>query len=107
MICEQDIKNVTLDSLRHNIGVVPQDCVLFNDTLLHNLAYGKLGATQEQIDNVVRFGWSIFFFLVTLAIHACPCFIRMAGLDAVISRMPQGYKTLVGERGLKLSGELP
>jgi ABC-type transport system involved in Fe-S cluster assembly fused permease/ATPase subunit len=50
----QDIQSVTFESLRPHIGVVPQDCVLFNDTLLHNLAYGKLGATQEQIDNVVR-----------------------------------------------------
>ncbi len=45
---------MSLNSLRQSIGVVPQDCVLFNDTLLYNLAYGKLGATQEQVDAVVR-----------------------------------------------------
>jgi ATP-binding cassette subfamily B protein len=78
----QDIRDLTQDSLRAAIGVVPQDAVLFSDSLRYNIAYGRPGATQEAIE------------------HAA----RLAQIDAFIQRLPQGYDTLVGERGLKLSG---
>jgi ABC-type transport system involved in Fe-S cluster assembly fused permease/ATPase subunit len=82
LLAGQDLRGVTLASLRAALGVVPQDCVLFHDTLGHNLRYGRLDATPAELDAVAR----------------------LAGLDTVISRMPAGYDTLVGERGLKLSG---
>jgi len=78
----QNIKNVTQSSLRKCIGVVPQDTVLFNETLKYNIAYAKPGATKEEI------------------IHAA----EMAELGSLIKKLPAGYETLVGERGLKLSG---
>ncbi|MDL0432946.1 ABC transporter ATP-binding protein/permease [Marinobacter sp. TBZ242] len=78
----QDIRNVTQDSLRAAIGVVPQDTVLFNDTLYRNLAYGRPGASEEEVYRAAR----------------------MAHLDAFIQSLPDGYETQVGERGLKLSG---
>ncbi len=78
----QDIRSITQDSLRRAIGIVPQDTVLFNDTLRYNLAYGRPGATQAEIDEAVR----------------------AAQLDEFIRTVPAGYDTMVGERGLKLSG---
>jgi len=78
----QDIRGVTQDSLRQAIGVVPQDTVLFNDSIGYNIAYGKPGASEEEI-------WQA---------------LRMAQLEDFVMRLPQGLKTQVGERGLKLSG---
>ncbi|WEJ99026.1 MAG: ABC transporter ATP-binding protein/permease [Candidatus Sphingomonas phytovorans] len=78
----QDIAGVTQDSLRAAIGIVPQDTVLFNDTIGYNIAYGREGAGQEEIERAAR-GASIAEF---------------------IERQPLGYETRVGERGLKLSG---
>jgi ATP-binding cassette, subfamily B, heavy metal transporter len=77
-----DVRDVTQGSLRGAIGVVPQDTVLFNDTIFYNIAYGRPGASVEEIEQAARFA----------QIH-----------DFIIS-LPQGYKTRVGERGLKLSG---
>ncbi|MGF2687363.1 ABCB family ABC transporter ATP-binding protein/permease [Marinobacter sp. DUT-3] len=78
----QDIRNVTQDSLRAAIGVVPQDTVLFNDTLYRNLAYGRPEASEEEVYQAAR----------------------MAHLEDFIHSLPDGYETRVGERGLKLSG---
>ena len=78
----QDIRGVTQASLRAAIGIVPQDTVLFNDTLRYNLAYARADATQADIEAAAR----------TAHIH-----------DFIVS-LPQGYDTVVGERGLKLSG---
>ena len=78
----QDIRQVTQDSLRSAIGVVPQDTVLFNDTLYRNLAYGRPQATEEEVYRAAR----------------------MAHLEDFIHSLPEGYETKVGERGLKLSG---
>ena len=78
----QDIRSVTQDSLRRAIGVVPQDTVLFNDSIGYNIAYGKPGASEEQI-------WAA---------------VKMAQLEDLIKRLPDGLATQVGERGLKLSG---
>ncbi|MFC4257615.1 ABCB family ABC transporter ATP-binding protein/permease [Marinobacter lacisalsi] len=78
----QDIRTVTQDSLRSAIGVVPQDTVLFNDTLYQNLAYGRPGASEEEVRRAAR----------------------LAHLDHFIESLPEGYQTRVGERGLKLSG---
>ncbi|WP_372971859.1 ABCB family ABC transporter ATP-binding protein/permease [Marinobacter sp.] len=78
----QDIRTVTQDSLRAAIGVVPQDTVLFNDTLYRNLAYGRPDASEEEVYRAAR----------------------MAHLDGFIQSLPDGYQTQVGERGLKLSG---
>jgi ABC-type transport system involved in Fe-S cluster assembly fused permease/ATPase subunit len=77
-----DIRDFTQHSLRAAIGVVPQDTVLFNDSIYYNIAYGKPGASIEEIE------------------HAA----RLAQIHDFITRLPQGYKTKVGERGLKLSG---
>lgn len=77
-----DIRNVTQQSLRDTIGVVPQDTVLFNETLRFNLRYARLDATDADIDRA----------------------IEQAQLTDFISRLPQGLDTMVGERGLKLSG---
>ncbi|MBN7769943.1 ABC transporter ATP-binding protein/permease [Marinobacter daepoensis] len=78
----QDIRTVTQDSLRSAIGVVPQDTVLFNDTLYRNLAYGRPEATEEEVHQAAR----------------------LAHLENFIHSLPEGYNTKVGERGLKLSG---
>ena len=78
----QDVRDVTQESLHAAIGVVPQDTVLFNDTIRYNIAYGLDGATQEQIEDAAR----------SAQIH-----------DFIMS-LPDGYETAVGERGLKLSG---
>ncbi|MFA6116465.1 MAG: ABC transporter ATP-binding protein/permease [Sphingomonas sp.] len=78
----QDIAAVTQDSLRAAIGIVPQDTVLFNDTIGYNIAYGREGADQEDIERAAR----------------------GAAIAEFIERQPLGYETRVGERGLKLSG---
>ena len=78
----QDIKQVTQASVRRAIGIVPQDTVLFNDTVEYNIAYGKPGATHDEVVGAAR----------------------AARIDSFISSTPLGYQTMVGERGLKLSG---
>jgi len=77
-----DIKAVTLDSLRNNIGVVAQDVYLFSGSIRENIAYGKMDATDEEIENAAR----------------------LAGAHEFIATLPDGYNTYVGERGVKLSG---
>lgn len=81
-IAGQNIREVSLDSLRKALGVVPQDAVLFHNTLFYNLQYGNINATAEEVHQVAR----------------------LAGLHDAILKMPLGYDTQVGERGLKLSG---
>ena len=81
-IDKQKISDVTLNSLHQNIGVVPQDTVLFNDTILYNLKYGNQNANFDQIQSAAK--------------SAC--------IDDFINSLPDGYNTVVGERGLKLSG---
>ncbi|XP_073342455.1 iron-sulfur clusters transporter ABCB7, mitochondrial [Pagrus major] len=81
-IAGQNIRDVSLDSLRKALGVVPQDAVLFHNTIFYNLQYGNINATQEEVHEVAR----------------------LAGIHDAILRMPHGYDTQVGERGLKLSG---
>ncbi|MDX3883134.1 MAG: ABC transporter ATP-binding protein/permease [Sphingomonas sp.] len=78
----QDIREVSQSSLRRAIGIVPQDTVLFNDTIGYNIAYGRDGATHEDVEAAAR----------------------GAAIDSFIRSLPQGYDTRVGERGLKLSG---
>lgn len=78
----QDVHQVTQDSLRQNIGMVPQDTVLFNDTLEYNIRYGRWDASEEEVQEAAKF----------------------AQIGEFIRRLPDGYKTQVGERGLKLSG---
>lgn len=82
LIDGQDIRHATQDSVRSAIGIVPQDTVLFNDTLYHNIEYGRPGASREDVLAAAR----------------------AAHLDRFIEGLPDGYETLVGERGLKLSG---
>ncbi len=82
LIDGQDIKQVTLDSLRAAIGIVPQDTVLFNDTISYNIRYGNTGASDDAVRRAAQ----------------------LAHLDRFIESLPQGYDTVVGERGLKLSG---
>ncbi len=82
LIDGQDVRDVTQDSLRAAIGVVPQDTVLFNDTIRYNIAYGRPGSSQAEIEQAAR----------------------MAQVHDFVRRLPQGYDTRVGERGLKLSG---
>ena len=81
-IAGQDIKQVTQASVRQAIGIVPQDTVLFNDTVEYNIAYGQPGASREQVEEAAR----------------------AARIHDFISATPKGYATMVGERGLKLSG---
>ncbi|CAA3029745.1 ABC transporter B family member 25, mitochondrial [Olea europaea subsp. europaea] len=78
----QDIQAVTLESLRKSIGVVPQDTVLFNDTIYHNIHYGCLSATEQEVYDAAR----------------------RASIHDTIMNFPEKYSTMVGERGLKLSG---
>lgn len=78
----QDIKQVTQSSVRQSIGIVPQDTVLFNDTVEYNIAYGKPGATHAEVEEAAR----------------------SARIHSFIVSTPAGYQTMVGERGLKLSG---
>ena len=82
LIDGQDIRTVTQDSLRHAIGVVPQDTVLFNDTIRYNIGYGRPGASQAEIEQAAR----------------------LAQVHDFVLKLPEGYDTRVGERGLKLSG---
>ena len=78
----QDIRDISQDSLRRSIGVVPQDTVLFNDTIFYNIAYGRPGAGRAEIEAAAR----------------------RAHIHDFIAGLPDGYETMVGERGLKLSG---
>ena len=78
----QDIKHLTQDSVRRAIGIVPQDTVLFNDTVYYNIAYGQTAASKEQVEEAAK----------------------SARIHDFIASTPQGYETMVGERGLKLSG---
>jgi ATP-binding cassette subfamily B protein len=82
LIDGQDIRAVTQDSLRAAIGIVPQDTVLFRDTIYYNIAYGRLSASPEEVIAAAR----------------------AAHIHAFIESLPAGYSTIVGERGLKLSG---
>ena len=77
-----DIRSVSQSSLRRAIGIVPQDTVLFNDTVAYNIAYGRPGATQAEVEEAAR----------------------QARIHDFIAATPKGYLTMVGERGLKLSG---
>jgi len=81
-IDDQDTRDVTQESLRRSIGIVPQDTVLFNDTIYYNIAYGRPDASREEIIEAAR--------------HA--------HIHHFIETLPKGYDTIVGERGLKLSG---
>ncbi|XP_016116784.1 ATP-binding cassette sub-family B member 7, mitochondrial-like [Sinocyclocheilus grahami] len=81
-IAGQNIRDVSLESLRKAVGVVPQDAVLFHNTIFYNLLYGNINATAEDVYRVAK----------------------LAGIHDAILRMPHGYDTQVGERGLKLSG---
>ena len=78
----QDIRDVTQASLRARIGMVPQDTVLFNDTIAYNIRYGRTGASDEEVHEAAR----------------------MAQIADFIAMLPDGYQSMVGERGLKLSG---
>ena len=82
LIAGQDIRDVQQASVRQAIGIVPQDTVLFNDTVAYNIAYGRPGASQAEIENAAR----------------------AARIHDFIASTPKGYDTAVGERGLKLSG---
>jgi len=82
LISGQDIAGVTQQSLREAIGIVPQDTVLFNDSILYNIQYARPQATFADVREVAR----------------------LADIDDFIHQLPQGYDTIVGERGLKLSG---
>ncbi|HYD68688.1 MAG TPA: ABC transporter ATP-binding protein/permease [Azospirillum sp.] len=78
----QDIRGVTQSSLRAAIGIVPQDTVLFNDTVFYNIAYGRPGASPAEVEQAAR----------------------LAHIHDFVMALPDGYQTMVGERGLKLSG---
>ncbi|OZA19583.1 MAG: metal ABC transporter permease [Rhodobacterales bacterium 17-64-5] len=78
----QDVRDVTQDSLHQSIGVVPQDTVLFNDTVLYNIGYGRADASRDEIEAAAK----------------------AAKIHDFVTSLPQGYDTIVGERGLKLSG---
>lgn len=82
LINGHDVRSVTQESLQSLIGIVPQDTVLFNNTLYYNVAYGNPNASKETVERA----------------------IKLAHLDHLLVRLPQGYNTIVGERGLKLSG---
>lgn len=82
LIDGQDIRSITVASLRKKIGVVPQDTPLFNDTIEHNIRYGRIDATHEQVVAVAK----------------------KAEIDTTINSLPEGYDTKVGERGLMISG---
>ena len=81
-IAGQNIKNVSQASVRQAIGIVPQDTVLFNDTVEYNIAYGRPGASHAEVEGAAR----------------------AAHIHSFIASTPLGYETMVGERGLKLSG---
>ncbi len=78
----QDIRDVAQDSVRASIGIVPQDTVLFNDTIRYNIKYGRIGASDEDIEQAAR----------------------LAQIEPFIRQLPDGFQSMVGERGLKLSG---
>ncbi|TSE12264.1 ABC transporter ATP-binding protein/permease [Mesorhizobium intechi] len=82
LIDGQDIRDVTQDSLRAMLGMVPQDTVLFNDTIAYNIRYGRVGASEEEVRKAAE----------------------LAQIGPFIEKLPDGYKSMVGERGLKLSG---
>ena len=82
LIDGQDIRDVRQESLRAAIGIVPQDTVLFNDTIAYNIAYGRPGSGQEAVEEAAR----------------------LARIDGFVAALPDGYRSMVGERGLKLSG---
>ena len=82
LIDGQNIRDVSQESLRSAIGMVPQDTVLFNDSLLYNIRYGRPDATEEEVKRAVD----------------------LAQISKFIGSLPEGYETVVGERGLKLSG---
>jgi ATP-binding cassette subfamily B protein len=82
LIDGQDLREVTQASLRSAIGIVPQETVLFNDTIYYNIAYGRPGASREEVMAAAK----------------------LAFIHDFIAALPEGYDTLVGERGLKLSG---
>jgi ATP-binding cassette subfamily B protein len=82
LIDGQDLRDVTQDSLRAAIGIVPQDTVLFNDTVYYNIAYGRPDATREEVEDAAR----------------------LARIHEFVRGLPDGYDSIVGERGLKLSG---
>lgn len=81
----QDIRDVTLESLRESIGVVPQDTPLFNNTIEHNIRYGRIAATGEEVLDASR----------------------RAKIHDIIMSFPDGYQTMVGERGMMISGNGP
>jgi ATP-binding cassette subfamily B protein len=81
-IDSQDVRDVTQKSLRAVIGMVPQDTVLFNDTVVYNIRYGRPGASEPEVQTAAE----------------------IAQIDTFIKQLPDGYQTMVGERGLKLSG---
>lgn len=78
----QDVRHVTLDSLRKAVGVVPQDTPLFNDTIEHNIRYGRTDASDEEVRRAAQ----------------------RAQIHEIIEKLPDGYKTAVGERGMMISG---
>ena len=82
LIDDQDIKRVNQDSLRESIGIVPQDTILFNESILYNIQYGNLDATEEEVKQAAK----------------------MAHIYDFIESLPDGWNSIVGERGLKLSG---
>ena len=82
MLDGHDIKRYTQKSVRSCIGIVPQDCVLFNDTILHNIRYGRIDASFDEIQAAAE----------------------AAKIKQFIESLPDGWDTKVGERGLKLSG---
>jgi ATP-binding cassette subfamily B protein len=82
LIDGQDVRDVTQESLRGAIGMVPQDTVLFNDTIAYNIRYGRVGASEADVEKAAE----------------------LAQIGPFIERLPDGYRSMVGERGLKLSG---
>jgi ATP-binding cassette, subfamily B (MDR/TAP), member 7 len=82
VIDDQDIKDVSLDSLRRSIGVVPQDTPLFNASIEHNIRYGKLDASDEEVRNAAK----------------------RAKIHEIVDSWPDQYNTMVGERGMMISG---
>ena len=82
LIDGQDIRDVSLETLRRAIGVVPQDTPLFNNTIEHNIRYGRIDCTHEEVVHVAK----------------------RARIHDIIMKFPHGYETMVGERGMMISG---